>query len=70
MKNIEKGSTSRKGGVMVGLNGNVSVQTTPSTKGAMVGLNANVSVQTNPGGWAGGRGNTAPDWAYPSNKKA
>jgi hypothetical protein len=32
----------------------------------MPGLNGKVSVQTNPGGWAGGRGNTAPKTAEPS----
>jgi hypothetical protein len=56
----------KRGGVMVGLNGNVPVQKVPGSKGVMVGLNGNVSVQTKPGGWTGGRGNTAPKTAEPS----
>lgn len=59
----------KKGGVMVGLNGSLQVQKVPSTKGVMPGLNGKVSAQTTPGGWVGGKGNKAPDWAYPSSKK-
>jgi hypothetical protein len=66
MKTTEKKSTGKVGGVKVGLNGSLPVQTVPSTKGVMPGLNGKVSVQTNPGGWAGGRGNTAPKTAEPS----
>ena len=66
MKTTAKKSTGKVGGVKVGLNGSLPVQTVPSTKGVMPGLNGNVSVQTNPGGWVGGRGNTAPKTAEPS----
>lgn len=69
MKTSAKKATGKVGGVKVGLNGNLPVQKVPSTKGVMPGLNAKVSAQTKPGGWVGGKGNTAPDWAYPSNKK-
>jgi hypothetical protein len=58
--------TIKKGGVMVGLNGNLPVQKIPGSKGVMPGLNGKVSVQTNPGGWAGGKGNTAPKTAEPN----
>jgi hypothetical protein len=67
MKTTAKKSTGKVGGVKVGLNGSLPVQTVPSTKGVMPGLNGKVSVQTNPGGWAGGRGNTAPKTAEPNN---
>jgi hypothetical protein len=67
MKTTAKKSTGKVGGVKVGLNGNLPVQKVPSTKGVMPGLNGKVSVQTNPGGWAGGRGNTAPKTAEPNN---
>lgn len=59
----------KEGGVIVGLNGSLQVQKVPGSKGVMPGLNGKVSAQTNPGGWSGGKGNKAPDWAYPSNKK-
>lgn len=58
----------KTGGVLVGLNGNQPVQKVPGSKGVMPGLNAKVSAQTKPGGWSGGKGNTAPDWASPSAK--
>jgi hypothetical protein len=66
MKTTAKKSTGKVGGVKVGLNGNLPVQKIPGSKGVMPGLNGKVSVQTNPGGWAGGRGNTAPKTAEPS----
>jgi len=69
MKTTAKKSTGKVGGVMVGVNGNLPVQKVPGSKGVMPGLNGKVTAQTTPGGWCGGKGNKAPDWAYPSNKK-
>ena len=59
----------KEGGVMVGLNGNLKVQSIPGSKGVMPGLNGNAKAQNVATGWSGGRGNKAPDWANPSNKK-
>jgi hypothetical protein len=57
----------KEGGVMVGLNGNLKVQTIPGSKGVMPGMNSSVSAQNVAKGWAGGK-SKAPQTAVPKAK--
>ena len=53
-------ATMNKGGVKVGLNGNLSVQKTPGSKGVRSGVNPKVSVQNSPKGRVGGGNKSIP----------
>jgi hypothetical protein len=54
-------------GVIVGMNGNASVQTVPGSRGVMTNLNPSVQAQTGATGYRGGI-SSAPPTAMPNAK--
>lgn len=53
-------TANKKGGVKVGLNGNLPVQKTPGSKGVKSGVNTKVSAQNSPKGRTGGTNKSVP----------
>ena len=53
-------ATNKKGGVKVGLNGNLPVQKSPGSKGVKVGVNPKFTAQSSPKGRVGGTNKSVP----------